>query len=59
MYLLVYKTPFSPLKMNRCFEAEQSYGCYILYAGFLLVLFFDPEDGGDIFLKNSSWLSKD
>jgi hypothetical protein len=24
--------------------------CYLLYAGFLLGLFFDPEDGGDMFL---------
>jgi hypothetical protein len=26
--------------------------CYLLHAGFLLRLFFDPEDGGDIFLRN-------
>jgi hypothetical protein len=34
-------TPFSPLLLSTCF-----------YAGFLLVLFFDPEDGGDMFLQN-------
>jgi hypothetical protein len=28
-------------------------------AGFLLGLFFDPEDGGDIFLWNVGWLSMD
>jgi hypothetical protein len=29
-----------------------SSACYLLYANFLLGLFFDPEDGGDIFLRN-------
>jgi hypothetical protein len=26
--------------------------CYLLHVGFLLGLFFDPEDGGDMFLRN-------
>jgi hypothetical protein len=26
-------------------------------SGFLLGLFFNPEDGGDMFLQNISWLS--
>jgi hypothetical protein len=26
--------------------------CYLLHAGFLLGLFFDHEDGGDVFLQN-------
>jgi hypothetical protein len=26
--------------------------CYLLHAAFLFGLFFDPEDGGDIFLRN-------
>jgi hypothetical protein len=29
------------------------------HAGFLLTLFFDPEDGGDMFLINVGWLSTD
>jgi hypothetical protein len=29
------------------------------HAGFLLGLFFDPEDGGDIFLRNAGSLSTD
>jgi hypothetical protein len=27
--------------------------CYLLHAGFLLVLFFDPEDEGDMFLQDA------
>jgi hypothetical protein len=30
---------------------SQSYASCVLHAGFLLVLFFDPEDGTDIFLR--------
>jgi hypothetical protein len=33
---------------------KQHSACYQLYAGFLLGLFFDPEDGGDMFLQNAS-----
>jgi hypothetical protein len=29
------------------------------HAGFLLGLFLDPEDGGDMFLRNVGWLSSD
>jgi hypothetical protein len=41
-------TPCSPLKVIRRFG-----GTYCLHLqGFLLGLFFDPEDGGDMFLRN-------
>jgi hypothetical protein len=30
-----------------------------VHVGFLLSLFFDPENGGDIFLRNVGWLSTD
>jgi hypothetical protein len=46
-------TPCSPLKVNRRFGGIYSLllaTCF--YAGFLLGLFFDPEDGGDMFLRN-------
>jgi hypothetical protein len=38
--------PCSPLK------DKQSSACYRLHAGFLFVLFFNSEDGSDMFLRN-------
>jgi hypothetical protein len=32
--------------------AKNHFACYLLHVRFLLVLFYDPEDGGDIFLRN-------
>jgi hypothetical protein len=48
-------TQCSPLKFNRRLEGTcrlhlQSSISYLLHAGFLLGLFFDPEDRGNIFL---------
>jgi hypothetical protein len=37
----------------------QRAACCLLHAGFLLGLLFNPEDGGDILLRNFGWLSKD
>jgi hypothetical protein len=39
-------TPHNPLKDNR------RSACYLLHASFLIDLFFDPEDGGDMYLRN-------
>jgi hypothetical protein len=36
-------TPCSLSKVNRS-------ACYLLHVGFLFGLFFDPEDGGNMFL---------
>jgi hypothetical protein len=36
-----------------------SSACYVLHAGFLLGLFFDPEDRGNVFLQNVCWFSTD
>jgi hypothetical protein len=39
-----------------CFGNEGR-ACYLPHASFLL--FFDPENGGDVFLRNVAWLSTD
>jgi hypothetical protein len=46
------------LRKDRVYKAS-SRACYLLQAGFLLDLFFDHEDGGDMFLRNVGWLSMD
>jgi hypothetical protein len=38
---------------------KQSSPCYLLHAGLLLGLFFDPEDGGDMFLRKVGSLAAD
>jgi hypothetical protein len=57
---------FSTLKMEAICSSETSVDtkrttrlatCFD--AGFLLSLFFDPEDGGDMFLRNVGWHSTD
>jgi hypothetical protein len=39
-------------------QRESGLACYLLHAGFLLSLFFDHEDVGDMFRRNFGWLSK-
>jgi hypothetical protein len=43
-------TPYSPLEVNR--RAEENIASTCFYVGFLLGLFFDPEDGRDMFIRN-------
>jgi hypothetical protein len=33
-------------------SSKKTSACYLLHAGFLLDLFFDPEDGGNMFPRN-------
>jgi hypothetical protein len=60
--------PCSPLKVGRRLRGTRrihlhgrsvSHACYLLHADFLLGLSFDPEDGGEMFLRNVGWLSTD
>jgi hypothetical protein len=63
-----------PLNVNRSFEGKcrphlkgrgifkarrQSSAIYVIHVGFLLVLFFETADVGDMFLRNVGWLSTD
>jgi hypothetical protein len=43
-------SPLSGLKNMPSKKPAQSPPCYLLHAGFLLCLFFNPENGGDMFL---------
>jgi hypothetical protein len=49
-------TPRRKLKVNRRFGSS---AYYLLHAGFLRALFFDREDGGNMFLGNVSLFSTD
>jgi hypothetical protein len=43
-------TQCNPLKVNQEDGHETNSDCYLLHAGSLFGLFFDPEDGSDMFL---------
>jgi hypothetical protein len=45
-----YILPCHPLKVNRRLGGGST--CYLLHAGFLLGIFLDAEDGGEMFLRN-------
>jgi hypothetical protein len=45
-------TPCSPVKLNK-----RLLPCCLLHASFSLGLLSDPDDGGDMFLRNVGWLS--
>jgi hypothetical protein len=67
-------TPCGPLNVNRRFggtyglhhqgrriaqQETRGCACHLIHADFLLGLFFDPEDVGDMFLRNVGLLSTD
>jgi hypothetical protein len=49
----------SPLKPTDVSEEHIALLATCFQAGFLLGLYFEPEDEGDIFLRNVGWFSKD
>jgi hypothetical protein len=52
-------TPRFDIMLCSPVKEEHVTACCQLHAGFLLGLFFDPEDGGDTFMQNASLLSLD
>jgi hypothetical protein len=42
----------SAAKNNPIKKPERSRACYLIHADFLLGLFFDTEEGGDMFLRD-------
>jgi hypothetical protein len=50
LLVLVSITGFCAEKAN--FINKDFCPCYLLHAGFFLGVFFDSEDGGDVFLRN-------
>jgi hypothetical protein len=40
------------MERNLADEKAKSFAYYLLHAGYLFGLFFDPEDGGNVFLQN-------
>jgi hypothetical protein len=49
----MYWLPFSGLKSKRNKQSVISFSILLLIAGILLRLIFDPESGGDTFLRNA------
>jgi hypothetical protein len=51
-------SPASPFCFlyNPKFRRTDCSACYLLHVCFVLGLFYDPEDGGDMFLRNVIWL---
>jgi hypothetical protein len=50
--ILIKDKEFCHLGHNALKSTETSFACYLPHAGLLLGLFFDPEDEGDIFVRN-------
>jgi hypothetical protein len=51
---LTFQRNMSPPSSQSKNTPSKSSDYYLLHAGFLLGLFFNPEDGGDMFLQNVS-----
>jgi hypothetical protein len=54
-----WKAENDTLRNHRCENFKSILLVTCLLAGFCLTYFFDPEDGGDMFLRNVGWNSTD
>jgi hypothetical protein len=57
MYYYACRPSITSLSVKFCLLGCNCSSCYLLHAGFLLHLFFGPEDRGDMFIRNFCWLS--
>jgi hypothetical protein len=48
-----------PSSGSKKIRAKIFSSCHLLHDGFLLGLFYDPEDRGDMFPQNIGWFSMD
>jgi hypothetical protein len=52
-----YRFNLQGLRISRARNQRENFSCHVFSRCFLLGLFFDSEDRGDIFLRNVGWLS--
>jgi hypothetical protein len=53
----IYRLHLDGINQARSKHYAIDFACQLFHTDFLIILFFNIEDGGDVFLRNISWLS--